>query len=352
MEKKQSGIHFFEKYLTLWVLLCMGAGVLIGRYLPGVPAFLGRFEYANVSIPIAILIWLMIYPMMMKVDFTSIKNVGKNPKGLFVTWAVNWLIKPFTMYAIAAFFFHIVFRAWIPADLARDYLAGAILLGAAPCTAMVFVWSHLTRGNPAYTVVQVATNDLIILFAFTPIVALLLGIGGIAIPWDTLLLSVALFVVIPLAGGIITRTAVIKRRGAEYFQVNFIPKFNNITIIGLLLTLVIIFSFQGHVILRNPLHIVLIAVPLTIQTFFIFCIAYLAGRMLKLPHDIAAPAGMIGASNFFELAVAVAISLFGADSPVALATIVGVLVEVPVMLALVRIANNTTHWFTKEVNHV
>ena len=351
MEKKQSGINLFERLLTLWVLLCMGAGVLIGRYLPGVPAFLGRFEYANVSVPIAILIWLMIYPMMMKVDFTSVKNVGKNPKGLFVTWAVNWLIKPFTMYAIAAFFFYIVFKALIPADLARDYLAGAILLGAAPCTAMVFVWSHLTKGNPAYTVVQVATNDLIILFAFTPIVALLLGIGGIAIPWDTLLLSVALFVVIPLAGGILTRAAVIKKRGMEYFQGKFIPKFNHVTVIGLLLTLVIIFSFQGHVILSNPLHIVLIAVPLTIQTFFIFFIAYLASRALKLPHDIAAPAGMIGASNFFELAVAVAISLFGADSPVALAATVGVLVEVPVMLTLVRIANKTTHWFTKEADH-
>jgi len=351
MEKKQSGINFFERYLTVWVLLCMAAGVLIGRYLPGVPAFLGRFEYAQVSIPIAILIWLMIYPMMMKVDFLSIKNVGKNPKGLFVTWAANWLIKPFTMYAIAAFFFYVVFRSWIPADLARDYLAGAILLGAAPCTAMVFVWSHLTKGNPAYTVVQVATNDLIILFAFTPLVALLLGIGGISIPWDTLLLSVALFVVIPLAGGVLTRTTVIRRRGMEYFIDTFIPKFKHITIIGLLLTLVIIFSFQGHVIIENPLHILLIAVPLTIQTFLIFFIAYLAGRMLKLPHDIAAPAGMIGASNFFELAVAVAISLFGPDSPVALATIVGVLVEVPVMLTLVRIANNTTHWFTKEANH-
>jgi len=350
-KKQESGIHFFEKYLTLWVLLCMAAGVLIGQYLPGIPAFLGQFEYAQVSIPIAVLIWLMIYPMMMKVDFTSIKNVGKNPKGLYVTWAANWLIKPFTMYAIAAFFFYVVFKALIPADLARDYLAGAILLGAAPCTAMVFVWSHLTKGNAAYTVVQVATNDIIILFAFTPIVALLLGIGGISIPWDTLLLSVVLFVVIPLAGGILTRKTVIRRRGAEYFQEKFIPRFSNITIIGLLLTLVIIFSFQGHVILQNPLHIVLIAVPLTIQTFLIFFISYLAGRMLKLPHDIAAPAGMIGASNFFELAVAVAISLFGPDSPVALATIVGVLVEVPVMLTLVRIANQTAHWFKKEESH-
>jgi len=345
MEQRESGIGFFEKYLTVWVILCMGAGVLIGRYLPGVPAFLGRFEYANVSIPIAILIWLMIYPMMLKVDFQSIRDVGKNPKGLFVTWTTNWLIKPFTMFGIAWLFFFVIFKSLIPAELARDYLAGAVLLGAAPCTAMVFVWSYLTNGNPAYTVVQVATNDLIILVAFTPIVALLLGIGGISIPWDTLLLSVALFVVIPLAGGAFTRNAVMKKRGADYFNNRFLPKFGNITIGGLLLTLVIIFSFQGNVILENPLHIVLIAVPLVIQTFFIFFIAYLASRALKLPHNIAAPAGMIGASNFFELAVAVAISLFGTKSPVALATIVGVLVEVPVMLTLVKIANRTKGWF-------
>lgn len=344
-EKVAAGIGFFEKYLTVWVILCMAAGVLIGKFLPGVPAFLGQFEYAKVSIPIAILIWLMIYPMMMKVDFTSIKNVGKNPKGLYVTWATNWLIKPFTMYGIAAFFFYIVFKAIIPAALAKDYLAGAVLLGAAPCTAMVFVWSHLTKGSPAYTVVQVATNDLIILIAFTPIVAFLLGIGGVIVPWDTLLLSVGLFVVIPLTGGILTRTLMIKNKGLEYFEKRFIPKFNNITIIGLLLTLIIIFSFQGDVILQNPLHILLIAVPLVIQTFLIFFIAYGASKFLKLPHDIAAPAGMIGASNFFELAVAVAISLFGATSPAALATIVGVLTEVPVMLILVKIANSTRHWF-------
>ena len=343
--KKSSGIGFFERYLTIWVILCMVAGVLIGRFLPGIPAFLGKFEYANVSIPIAILIWMMIYPMMLKVDFQSIKNVGKNPKGLFVTWVTNWLIKPFTMFGIAWLFFFVIFKTLIPADLAKDYLAGAILLGAAPCTAMVFVWSHLTKGNAAYTVVQVATNDLIILVAFTPIVALLLGIGGVRIPWDTLLLSVALFVVIPLVGGMLTRNAVIKKRGLEYFEKGFLLKFSNATIIGLLLTLVIIFSFQGQVILENPLHIVLIAIPLVIQTFLIFFVAYGASKLLKLPHDIAAPAGMIGASNFFELAVAVAISLFGAKSPVALATIVGVLVEVPVMLTLVKIANRTTHWF-------
>lgn len=344
-KQKLEGIGFFEKYLTLWVVICMVVGILIGKFLPGIPNFLGKFEYAKVSLPIAILIWIMIYPMMMKVDFQSVRTVGKNPKGLFVTWVTNWLIKPFTMFGIAYFFFYVVFKNIIPADLAKDYLAGAILLGAAPCTAMVFVWSHLTKGNAAYTVVQVATNDLIILVAFTPIVAFLLGVSGVAVPWDTLILSVVLFVVIPLVAGVITRMSVIKNKGDKYFNETFIPKFSNITVIGLLLTLVIIFSFQGNVILENPLHIFLIAVPLVIQTFLIFFIAYIAAKMLKLPHNVAAPAGMIGASNFFELAVAVAIALFGATSPVALATIVGVLVEVPVMLILVKIANNTREWF-------
>ena len=346
--QKLEGIGFFERYLTLWVALCMVVGVLIGKFLPAIPEFLGQFEYANVSVPIAILIWIMIYPMMMKVDFQSVRTVGKNPKGLFVTWVTNWLIKPFTMYGIAVFFFYVVFKNIIPANLAKDYLAGAVLLGAAPCTAMVFVWSHLTKGNAAYTVVQVATNDLIILVAFTPIVAFLLGVSGVAVPWDTLILSVVLFVVIPLVAGVFTRMSVIKNKGEEYFNQTFIPKFSNITIMGLLLTLVIIFSFQGNVILENPLHILLIAIPLIIQTFLIFFIAYIAAKVLKLPHNVAAPAGMIGASNFFELAVAVAIALFGATSPVALATIVGVLVEVPVMLILVRIANGTKHWFEVE----
>ncbi len=326
----------------------MVVGVLIGKFIPAIPSLLGEFEYANVSIPIAILIWLMIYPMMMKVDFKSIKDVGKNPKGLFVTWVTNWLIKPFTMFGIAYLFFYVIFGSFITPGLAKDYLAGAVLLGAAPCTAMVFVWSHLTKGNPAYTVVQVATNDLIILIAFTPIVAFLLGIGGVKIPWNTLILSVVLFVVIPLVGGILTRSIITKKKGIEYFERSFIPKFNNVTIIGLLLTLIIIFSFQGNVILENPLHIILIAVPLVIQTFLIFFIAYFASKLLKLPHNVAAPAGMIGASNFFELSVAVAIALFGAQSPVALATVVGVLVEVPVMLILVKIANSTKGWFKNE----
>lgn len=343
--KKAEGIGFFERYLTVWVALCIVAGVAIGQLLPAFPNTLSKFEYANVSIPVAILIWLMIYPMMLKIDFKSIVNAAKKPKGLIVTCTTNWLIKPFTMYFISAFFLYVVFKQLIPADLAKQYLAGAVLLGAAPCTAMVFVWSHLTKGNPGYTLVQVAVNDLILLVAFTPIVAFLLGVSGVSIPWDTLILSVVLFVVIPLTAGFATRNIVIKNKGLDYFKNVFIKKFSNITVIGLLLTLVIIFSFQGETILSNPLHIVLIAVPLIIQTFLIFFIAYGWAKLWKLPHNIAAPAGMIGASNFFELAVAVAITLFKLESGATLATVVGVLVEVPVMLTLVKIANKTRHWF-------
>ena len=344
MEKKQ-GIGFFERYLTLWVALCIIAGIAVGQWLPAIPQTLSKFEYANVSIPVAILIWLMIYPMMLKVDFQSVKNVGKRPKGIIVTCVTNWLIKPFTMFGIASLFFYVIFKVFIPEDLAKEYLAGAVLLGAAPCTAMVFVWSHLTKGDAAYTLVQVAVNDLIILVAFAPIVALLLGVGGVTIPWDTLFLSVLLFVVIPLSAGVITRTWVIRQKGIEYFNHVFIRKFNNYTVGGLLLTLIILFSFQGETILNNPLHILLIAVPLVLQTVLIFFVAYGWAKWWKLPHSVAAPAGMIGASNFFELAVAVAISLFGLQSGAALATVVGVLVEVPVMLMLVRIANNTRKWF-------
>ncbi len=344
-ESKVEGISSFQKYLSVWVLLCMAVGILIGKFLPAVPTYLDKLSIAGISIPIAILIWVMIYPMMMKVDFQSVKQVGKNPKGLFVTWIVNWLIKPFTMYAISSFFLFIVFKAFITPELATEYLAGAVLLGAAPCTAMVFVWSTLTKGNPAYTVVQVATNDLIILIAFVPIVKFLLGVSNVTVPYSTLFISVGLFVVIPLAGGILTRTLMIKNKGQEYFEKVFIHKFDNATTIGLLLTLVLIFASQTEVILTNPLHIVLIAVPLTIQTVLIFAIAYVAAKILKLSHDIAAPAGMIGASNFFELAVAVSIALFGTTSPAALATTVGVLTEVPVMLALCWFANKTKGWF-------
>lgn len=343
--KQGGGLDFFGRYLTIWVALCIVIGVAIGQLAPAFPETLSKFEYAQVSIPVAILIWLMIYPMMLKIDFSSIVEATKKPKGLTVTCVTNWLIKPFTMYLIAGFFFKVVFKAFIPADLATDYLAGAVLLGAAPCTAMVFVWSHLTDGDPAYTLVQVAVNDLILLFAFTPIVAFLLGVSEVIVPYDTLFLSVVLFVVIPLAGGYFSRKYIIKNKGIDYFENAFLKKFDNITIIGLLLTLIIIFSFQGEVIINNPLHIALIAVPLTIQTFLIFVIAYGWAKAWKLPHNVAAPASMIGASNFFELAVAVAISLFGLQSGAALATVVGVLVEVPLMLTLVKIANNTSHWF-------
>ena len=345
MEKARAGISVFQKYLSVWVILCMAGGILLGRFLPWIPDFLNQLEYASVSIPIAVLIWLMIYPMMMKVDFRSIKDVGRNPKGLFVTWAVNWLVKPFTMYGAASLFFFTVFKAFITLDLATEYLAGAVLLGAAPCTAMVFVWSALTTGDPAYTVVQVATNDLIILAAYAPIVKFLLGVSNVSVPWDTLLLSVVLFVVIPLLGGTATRYAVIRKKGKPYFEDVFLRKFDGMTVIGLLLTLILIFAFQSGVILENPLHIALIAVPLVLQTFLIFAVAYTACRLLRLPYQIAAPAGMIGASNFFELAVAVAVALFGTSSPAALATTVGVLTEVPVMLLLVRIANETKDWF-------
>ncbi|MGM9759270.1 MAG: ACR3 family arsenite efflux transporter [Parabacteroides sp.] len=338
--KKNKDLGLFEKYLTLWVTACIITGIAIGKWLPAVPSALGKLEYYNVSIPIALLIWLMIYPMMLKIDFQSIKNVGRNPKGLVVTCITNWLIKPFTMFGIAWLLLTVVFSHVIPSALAEQYLAGCVLLGAAPCTAMVFVWSYLTKGDAAYTLVQVAVNDLILLIAFVPIVAFLLGVGGISIPWNTLVLSVVLFVVIPLVSGIITRNRVITRKGNEYFHKVFIHKFDKITPAGLLLTLVILFSFQGELILDNPLHIILIAVPLILQTFLVFFLAFFWARRIGLPHSISAPAGLIGASNFFELAVAVAISLFGLNSGAALATVVGVLVEVPIMLILVKIANN------------
>lgn len=339
------GIGFFERYLSVWVALCIIVGIAVGQLLPIIPETLGKWEYANVSIPIAVLIWLMIYPMMLKVDFQSVKNVGKRPKGILITCITNWLIKPFTMFGIAWLFFFVIFKALIPTSLADQYLAGAVLLGAAPCTAMVFVWSYLSKGDAAYTLVQVAVNDLIILVAFVPIVGFLLGIGGVAIPWATLILSVVLFVVIPLIAGMITRIIVVRCHGIDYFNNVFVNKFNKWTMLGLLLTLIILFSFQGKTILSNPFHIVLIAVPLILQTILIFFIAYGWAKAWKLPHNVAAPAGMIGASNFFELSVAVAISLFGLQSGAALATVVGVLVEVPVMLTLVKIANNTRKYF-------
>jgi ACR3 family arsenite transporter len=338
-------MSFFDRYLTLWVALCIVAGIALGKLLPVVPETLEKLEYANVSIPIAVLIWIMIFPMMLKIDFKSVVNAVKMPKGLTITLVINWLIKPFTMFGIAWLFFFVVYKLLIPTELAKEYLAGAVLLGAAPCTAMVFVWSHLTKGNPAYTLVQVAINDLIIIVAFIPIVTLLLGVSGIFIPWNTLIMSVILFVVIPLILAYLTRNAVIRKKGIGYFNDVFLKKFTGTTISGLLLTLIIIFSFQGDIILNNPLHILLIAIPLIIQTFLIFFIAYGWAKRWKLPHNIAAPASLIGASNFFELSVAVAIVLFGLNSGATLTTVVGVLVEVPVMLALVRYANKTRSKF-------
>jgi ACR3 family arsenite transporter len=345
MSKVSEKMSFFDRYLSVWVAMCIVVGIALGKLLPIVPDTLAKYEYYNVSIPIAILIWIMIFPMMLKIDFTSIVKAVKMPKGITITLAVNWLIKPFTMFGIAWLFFYVIFKAFIPGELAKEYLAGAVLLGAAPCTAMVFVWSHLTKGNPAYTLIQVAVNDLIILIAFIPIVTLLLGITGIEIPWNTLILSVVLFVVIPLVFAMITRSMLVKNKGLEYFEKVFLKKFTSTTIIGLLLTLIIIFSFQGDKILKSPFNILLIAVPLIIQTFFIFYIAYGWAKKWKLPHNIAAPAALIGASNFFELSVAVAIVLFGMNSGATLVTVVGVLVEVPIMLTLVKIANRTRSEF-------
>lgn len=348
LQSKGKDLGFFERYLTVWVALCIIVGVLVGQVFPAFPQTLSRFEYAHVSIPVAVLIWLMIYPMMVQIDFSSIVNATKNPKGIIVTCVTNWLIKPFTMYLIAYLFLKIIFKALIPGTLATEYLAGAVLLGAAPCTAMVFVWSYLTKGDPAYTLVQVSVNDLILVVAFAPIVMFLLGVSEIHVPYDTVILSVVLFVVIPLTAGYLSRNYLLKTKGEEWFENVFLKRLENVTIVGLLLTLIIIFSFQGDVIINNPVHIGLIAIPLTIQTFFIFIIAYLWARVWKLRHPVAAPAALIGASNFFELAVAVAISLFGLESGAALATVVGVLVEVPLMLTLVKIANRTRHWFPQE----
>ncbi|MFV0593740.1 MAG: ACR3 family arsenite efflux transporter [Draconibacterium sp.] len=335
--KKQIG--FFEKYLTLWVAVCIAAGIGIGHWAGDSIAFLSNLELFKVNIPVAILIWLMIYPMMLQVDFSSLKNIGKRPKGLILTLVVNWLIKPFSMAFFAWLFFSKLYAAFISPEQAGEYIAGAILLGAAPCTAMVFVWSYLTDGDPNYTLVQVSVNDLIILVAFIPIVGFLLGITNITIPYDTLAASIVVFVVIPLVAGFFTHKILIRKRGEEWFRNTFLPRFKPVSIIALLSTLVLLFAFQGKTIVEKPLIILLVAVPLVIQTYFIFFITWFGGKKLKLPHAICSPAAMIGASNFFELAVAVAIALFGLQSPAAMVTVVGVLVEVPVMLSLVNLAN-------------
>jgi arsenite transporter len=332
-------IAFFERYLTLWVGLCIGGGVLIGYLAGDSMEFLSKMEIYQVNIPIAILIWMMIYPMMLQIDFTSLKKIGKKPKGIVLTVIINWLIKPFTMAFFAWLFFSNLYSAFISPELAGEYIAGAILLGAAPCTAMVFVWSYLTDGDPNYTLMQVSVNDLIILVAFVPIVGLLLGITDVVVPYDTLILSIVIYVVVPLVAGVLTSRALIGSKGPEWFTGEFLPKLKPVSVIALLLTLVLLFAFQGNNILDNPLIIVFIAVPLIIQTYFIFFIAWFAGKKLNLTHAVCAPAAMIGASNFFELSVAVSIALFGLGSPAALVCVVGVLVEVPVMLSLVAFAN-------------
>lgn len=343
------GIGFFEKWLSVWVALCIAAGIGLGSALPGLFQVLADLEYASVNLIVAVLIWGMVYPMMVNVDFASLRHIGERPKGLVITLIVNWLIKPFTMVGLGILFFEIFFVDLIaPAD-AQQYIAGLILLGAAPCTAMVFVWSQLTRGDATYTLVQVSLNDVIMVFAFAPIVALLLGVTDIDVPWQTLVLSVGLYVVIPLLAGAMTRRWLMShaRRGesGEAAIVRFSGGIKPFSVISLLATVVLLFGFQGHVILDRPLLIALIALPLLVQSYGIFAIAYGAAYLWRVPFNVAAPCALIGTSNFFELAVAVAISLFGLNSGAALTTVVGVLVEVPVMLSLVAFANRTRSLF-------
>lgn len=334
----------FERYLSVWVGLSIVVGIVLGSIAPGVFAAIAGIEYAHVNLVIAVLIWLMIYPMMVQIDFSALKDVGKKPKGLVLTLIINWLIKPFTMAVLGWLFFKGIFADWVDPQTASEYIAGMILLGVAPCTAMVFVWSQLTKGDANYTLVQVSINDIIMIFAFAPIAGLLLGVTDISVPWDTLFLSVVLYVLIPLVAGAVTRKKLDKTD--DHSRLNqFLATMKPWSVIGLLATVVLLFGFQSETILAQPQAIVLIAIPLLIQTYGIFAIAYFIAKQLKLPHNVAAPACMIGTSNFFELAVAVAISLFGLHSGAALATVVGVLVEVPVMLSLVWFANRTRHWF-------
>ena len=350
-------LAFFERYLTVWVLVCMVIGVAFGKLLPDVTAALSKLEFgqgSQVNVPIGVLLWLMIYPMMLKVDFSAIGGIAKRPKGLVVTLVVNWLIKPFSMALLAWVFMQHVFLGWIEPDLvkgltavqvAQNYTAGLIILAAAPCTAMVFVWSYLTDGDPAYTLVQVAVNDLIMLVAFAPIVMFLCGVANVIVPAKVLITSVVVFIVIPLAAGWLTRTALLKSHGKEWFEQKFLPKFHPVMIGALLLTLVLIFAFQARNLTSRWLAVLLIAVPILIQVYFNSGLTYLVMRWLRVPHNVGSPGALIGASNFFELAVAVAITLFGADSPAALATVVGVLVEVPVMLSVCRVCNGTRGWY-------
>lgn len=339
MSSESEQMGFFERYLSAWVALCIIGGIALGKIAGTSIAALSDMNIATVNIPVAILVWLMIFPMMVQIDFSSIKDVGKNPKGLALTLVINWLIKPFTMAFFAWIFFDKLYGAYLSPELAQEYIAGAILLGAAPCTAMVFVWSYLTKGDPEYTLVQVAINDLVLLIAFIPIVKFLLGVTNVSIPFDTLFSSVVIFVVIPLVAGLIANKVLITSKGEKWFADVFMAKLKPVSIVALLTTLILLFAFQGEKITANPLHILLIAIPLTIQTYFIFFVAWGIGKKISLPHCVLSPGSMIGASNFFELAVAVAIALFGLNSGAALATVVGVLIEVPVMLSLVKLSN-------------
>jgi len=341
--KRAIDMGFFERYLTVWVGLGILAGVGLGLASPALFEAVARAEFAHVNLVVAVFIWVMIYPMMIQIDFAALKDVGRRPRGLMLTLVVNWLIKPFTMAALAVLFFDYVFAPWVDPASASEYIAGMILLGVAPCTAMVFVWSQMTKGDPNYTLVQVSVNDLVMVFAYAPIAAFLLGVTNVTVPWETLLLSVVLYVVLPLAAGAITRQLWLREGQARLAR--GVAALKPWSVVGLIATVVLLFGFQAQTLVAQPLVIALIAVPLVIQSYGIFAISYAAARALKLPYDIAAPACMIGTSNFFELAVAVAISLFGLSSGAALATVVGVLVEVPVMLSLVAIANRTRHWF-------
>lgn len=337
----------FERYLSVWVALCIAAGVGLGVVFPQVFELISTLEIAHVNIVVAVFIWVMIYPMMVQIDFSTIKDVGKNPQGLVLTVVINWLIKPFTMAALGWLFFEGLFSDFVSPETAQEYIAGMILLGVAPCTAMVFVWSQLTKGDANYTLVQVSVNDVIMIFAFAPIAGFLLGVSDIQVPWSTLFISVILYVVLPLIAGILTRTKLNRSQHDEAAIGELLSKLKPFSVIGLLATVVLLFGFQANTIIEQPLNIVLIAIPLTIQTYGIFIITYAIALKLKLKHNIAAPACLIGTSNFFELAVAVAISLFGLHSGAALATVVGVLVEVPVMLSLVAVVNRTKHWFNE-----
>lgn len=341
-------LDFFERYLTVWVALCIVAGIILGKMFPVAVNALSKMEVSHVNLPIAVLIWLMIYPMMLKIDFSAILKVGEKPRGLLITLFVNWIIKPFSMGFLAWLFFRHIFIGYIGEQLANEYIAGAIILAAAPCTAMVFVWSYLTEGDPAYTLVQVAINDLIMLVLFAPIVMFLLGVSDIVVPQDVLFMSVLLYIVIPLAAGYITRRLLLQSKGEEWFNTRFLALLKPVTILALLATLVIIFAFQGEIILSNWFNIILIAIPISIQVYFNSSLAYGLSKFLNVPHSIAAPGALIGASNFFELAVAVTISLFGLQSGATLATVVGVLVEVPVMLSVCNFCNRTRGWFPQE----